>query len=636
MGGLNQSSAEIIKVRLKDDRDIIRFFLNLPWEFDQVSGLYHGKTPHDVAFPDGKVLYKESIIRTKKPLPGEIELISFVPENLNASSIDEKVEQLMSTAVIKCSDKNRHILCFRQRFTDTNGVVWDYLGNGSYNTVYRTKLAEPLPVGDVRYPVGADLVFRLHNDRFSTPADTSTDSLCRPTRATRLLNLVETAFHYNSNRLPTSVYLDGLISPFINRSKIEPSELPQNILQLYLKTGRIILDGSVPGNLLKGPHFPDLDFAIRRDSQASISYWGSTSNRTHINAWFFSEESKNRNADSVRMIKALLYLEWHQQIPDRRIAIELANNPKAVYLLNAAYNAVSHDLKGRPVAAGEINLGVILGRAREDIKNHYGRDGVRFVELLDTGAPSELCWQIIEKARQLGSSADMFFTQDQAQLTALLRYMLVQRRDQSAIFESILAELLTLPHQQIKLFLALRNTLVETQYQFKASELLVLAKESMHCDARIVERVLSTRDNCLRLLALCKNGLLPRIAFECVASIKTSANLESTLSLRQKAVIFSQLVYKTENNAILESLIGIMKNLIEKLQENPTEYRVTSEFINQVKIAHRDAMTILKNRTQPNTKNMPSLFSCGLEMKRRLRAALDDSADQKYVQPTAI
>jgi len=225
-----------------------------------------------------------------------------------------------------------------------DGITWNYYANGNYNVIYRTTLEKPLIIGDVTYPAGSELVYRMmlpKDQDQDSESDQSEIDTNHPERTVRLFNEKREKMAHADLYQPASVYSKGSIAPFLSAENLTIPEIRRAILDDFVRTGRVTMDGIAPGNYKRLPRSQqsvcvDPAFSIRSSSPDSLEFF-----RTHkdlYNEWFKANTKKF--GAPVEMTKALLYLEFiNKQLSfDHRRATLLEHDPLAVSLFALAYD----------------------------------------------------------------------------------------------------------------------------------------------------------------------------------------------------------------------------------------------------------------------------------------------------------
>ena len=111
---------------------------------------------------------------------------------------------------------------------------WHYLGEGTFNCVYQ---------GTIN---GSPVVYKVAKTFTSNPSYKSTVVMDIPSRSVRLWDEI------NPDLLPTAcLYREGWIAPFVEGSKPAALEVCDALIELYQRTGRIVVDAISSGNFKK-------------------------------------------------------------------------------------------------------------------------------------------------------------------------------------------------------------------------------------------------------------------------------------------------------------------------------------------------------------------------------------------------
>jgi hypothetical protein len=200
---------------------------------------------------------------------------------------------------------------------------WKYYASGEYNNVYVSQ--------------DKTLVFKRpkHND--------GTDL---QERAVRLWNEI-------NPDMRAYIEDEGWVCPFIKGDDATDEEASEELVNIYNKTGRILLDAVVPGNIIKTPDdrlvCVDIGLALqlhektkaqlgdicltRAESRVSLELWKAT----HLQWRDFLNDIGPDRIKTADMTRALLFIQAHR--PDIYDASFLLNKPDLVTQLSQAYIA---------------------------------------------------------------------------------------------------------------------------------------------------------------------------------------------------------------------------------------------------------------------------------------------------------
>jgi len=187
---------------------------------------------------------------------------------------------------------------------------WHYLGEGTFNCVYQ---------GTIN---GSPVVYKVAKTFTSNPSYKSTVVMDIPSRSVRLWDEI------NPDLLPTAcLYREGWIAPFVEGSKPAALEVCDALIELYQRTGRIVVDAISSGNFKKNKSGKiicvDIGFALRLEkesdeekSESSLNFWV---NQQEMYRRYFKKYEKENEDDRtiIETIKALLVLQHFR--PDTRV-----------------------------------------------------------------------------------------------------------------------------------------------------------------------------------------------------------------------------------------------------------------------------------------------------------------------------
>ncbi|ASQ46200.1 hypothetical protein [Legionella clemsonensis] len=148
---------------------------------------------------------------------------------------------------------------------------WDFLGEGSYNTVY----------------VSLDKRLVLKIPRTDAKTDT-------PERAIKLWNAI------NPHLSPSATLIDtekgrGWICPFIEGTPASDIEISNALIDIYNRTGRIVIDAIVKGNFIKASSFNnqvicvDIGWALQLEDRENTFFLHSTRQKSDVSMETFKK-----------------------------------------------------------------------------------------------------------------------------------------------------------------------------------------------------------------------------------------------------------------------------------------------------------------------------------------------------------
>lgn len=267
---------------------------------------------------------------------------------------------------------------------------WRFLGSGSYNIAY----------------VSDDGISVLKIQINTTETD-------RPERSVKLWNAI------NPNLPPparTEMTEDGFgwVCPYVRGVQASDSEMSSALIDIYNRTGRIVVDATAPRNFVKTPPpdsqvlCVDVGMALQMERREEAFFTGNTRRRSFIslNAWrdlngaytpFFLECSRT-HPQTVEMVKALIFIKNNR--PDIFNVNFLKDHPDLVIKLAGAYDRQNKEKdlsdldrvtpKGtlehvRPITPPEVKAGIdILNDQRaitlENIKESLKVELQRYID----------------------------------------------------------------------------------------------------------------------------------------------------------------------------------------------------------------------------------------------------------------
>jgi hypothetical protein len=204
---------------------------------------------------------------------------------------------------------------------------WAYLGEGAFNKAYKSK--DGTEVLKIRF------------------VQNKTDD---PIRSVRLWNDINSHINPPARLASVEGLGDGWICPFIEGTDASDEQIADSLIDIFTRTGRIIIDATVPGNFKATPKGQvvcvDIGYALeleKRDNQylSSKSHHRSKSD-TSSDEWskvksIYDNDKFEYSSYpvTVRVLKALLFIKEHR--PDIYDASFLKTNPEIITLCAKAY-----------------------------------------------------------------------------------------------------------------------------------------------------------------------------------------------------------------------------------------------------------------------------------------------------------
>lgn len=226
------------------------------------------------------------------------------------------------------------------------------------------------------------LIFKIQKEKRIMEMD-------EPERAVRVWNEI----HSPPKDKEAYVYVDeelgkGWICPYIDGYQPPDSELASAVLEVFNRTGRIVVDAPSPRNFVKEKktgliYCVDIGFALRLNAHdksnshhklsrrtpsiASMEGWKKIEEAYSRKAGFFDQTSSDGKSETVAIIKALLFI-CSRRSEDFN-ANFLKENTSAIAILEAAYNAEKkYNNDEEKIQRGEQLLETFLFTAREEEK----------------------------------------------------------------------------------------------------------------------------------------------------------------------------------------------------------------------------------------------------------------------------
>ncbi len=273
----------------------------------------------------------------------EIELFFVIPPNM------ESRPELVGDHTNPMNTTKRFIVnqnqfyAYNREFTDSNNIRWKILGRGNFNIVYDTTLLEDKTLGNVTYPAGEHLVYRIPLETYIplllAPEDVRTVAKINSAKRTvRLLNEIRTKTNAEARYPLATLYDSGLIAPFFEGNNIQdPILLRDKTLELGVRTGRDLFD-SISGNIKDNGLVHDASFALRGGSPDSEAFL--LTNPLLYSEWFYKNSTKQKYFPTIQINRAMAFLSFkcpNSNIDHRQFKL-LEGNERVVTALAAAHD----------------------------------------------------------------------------------------------------------------------------------------------------------------------------------------------------------------------------------------------------------------------------------------------------------
>lgn len=213
-------------------------------------------------------------------------------------------------------------------------MPWKMLGSGSYNTAYKSE--DGREVLKIR---------KYQGDHAQAKFD-------HPLRSARLWNELNPNLRPQAYVVNSREYGYGWICPFVEGTQASDREISRELMNIYTRTGRIIVDATAPNNFLRTPVGQivciDIGMALqmehgthermdkrRRKSVTSLEAWS----QYHNDYVPFLAKAAKTHPQSVSTIKALLFIQ--AQRPDIYDVSFLKQDLRLVNELAKAYDTQS-------------------------------------------------------------------------------------------------------------------------------------------------------------------------------------------------------------------------------------------------------------------------------------------------------
>jgi hypothetical protein len=203
---------------------------------------------------------------------------------------------------------------------------WQFLGEGTYNKVYLSDEGKE--------------VLKIQKNNIQTDA---------PERSVRLWNAINPELLFPARLLDTSQGT-GWVCPFIKGEQASDSDMTEALIDIYNKTGRIVVDATAPKNFIKTPdgqvvcidvgmamqleRREEKEFSqlVRRHSVISLDRWSFL--KSDYDPFF--KECSEGYPETVKLVKALVLIKDNR--PDMVNVDFLKTSPELVDKLATAYD----------------------------------------------------------------------------------------------------------------------------------------------------------------------------------------------------------------------------------------------------------------------------------------------------------
>lgn len=223
-------------------------------------------------------------------------------------------------------------------------MPWTLVNNGRFNWIYRNG-----DKGD------GDLILKIAIENKSPLEATAIDVMDNYARSVRLWSEINPNLE-PPPRIETVILNDikmtGWVCPFIEGTKPSDSDIRDALIDIFNRTGRIIVDAAAKNNFIKTSEGKvvciDIGMAVQleereeicivgtrhRSSFSSLDTWRDMSH-SYTN-WFEDEPYHQHIPETIQTVKALLFIKDHR--PDITNVDFLTRNPQALGTLAHAYD----------------------------------------------------------------------------------------------------------------------------------------------------------------------------------------------------------------------------------------------------------------------------------------------------------
>lgn len=180
----------------------------------------------------------------------------------------------------------------------------------------------------------------------------STDAYDTPKRSVELYNLLNPDPKFKAVEYDDPEHGKGWVCPFVEGTQASDQEISDKLIDIFNKTGRIVIDATARRNFLKTNEDQivcvDVGMALEMERKEEARYEsGITRKRSEISleAWFHNKESFNSNffkessktyPKSTNLIKAMIFIKSHR--PDILNVNFLKDDQEFVNKLAEAYD----------------------------------------------------------------------------------------------------------------------------------------------------------------------------------------------------------------------------------------------------------------------------------------------------------
>lgn len=205
---------------------------------------------------------------------------------------------------------------------------WTFLKDGSYDTAYLSEDESSI----LRIPKNSE----------------ETDD---PVRSAQLWNAINPNLTPPA-RIEMTQYGFGWVCPFVRGEQASDTEMSEALIDLYNRTGRILVDATAPKNFVKTPPpesqvlCVDVEIALQMERREEAFFTENIrrKNLISLNAWQslndvytpFFEQCSGTHPQTIKIVKALIFIKNNR--PDIFDVNFLKDHPDLVTKLNDAYD----------------------------------------------------------------------------------------------------------------------------------------------------------------------------------------------------------------------------------------------------------------------------------------------------------
>lgn len=240
-------------------------------------------------------------------------------------------------------------------------MEWKYIGEGTFNMAYRSDFGK----GDLIFKVAKQITDKVSKKPLKILKISNFDTMDNYARSVRIWNDINSDIRPPAYIEQTKIEgetVEGWVCPYVEGVQAPDLEIAQKLIEIYNRTGRIIVDAPSSNNFLKTPTGKivciDVGLAVQlekreevsllglpyRSSFSSLEIWDDSAVDTYSD--YFETPICKKNPQTTKTIKALLYIKENRQ--DIHQVDFLNTDPSTLTNLAKAYDT-AHRSSNAPI-----------------------------------------------------------------------------------------------------------------------------------------------------------------------------------------------------------------------------------------------------------------------------------------------